>query len=183
MPVLLPKKLFLTKGVGKHKERLESFEYALRDAGISSYNLVSLSGKFPSDCKLVSRSEGIRDMSLGQILLVAAGRISTNEPNRLIASSVGVAIPQGGASYGYLAAHESYGETEEKAGEYAEDLAASMYASTLGITFNADQSYDEKQQLWEISGKKVKTRHIVQSAEGDKSGLWTTVVAAAVLLT
>ena len=58
-----------------------------------------------------------------------------------------------------------------------------MLASTLGIPFNPDQSYDEKKQLWKISGKIVKTTHITHSAEGDKNGIWTTVVSAAVLLT
>jgi arginine decarboxylase len=142
---------------------------------------VNVSGKFPAECRLISRKDGLRELQAGQILLVAIGRISTNEPNRLIAASVGVA--QSKETTGYLAAHESTGETEEKAGDYAEDLAASMLASTLGLSFNPEKSYDEQKQLWKISGKIVKTTHITQSAEGDKNGLWTTVIAAAVFLT
>ena len=36
----VPKKIFLTKGVGKHREKLSSFEMALRSAGIAQFNLV-----------------------------------------------------------------------------------------------------------------------------------------------
>jgi arginine decarboxylase len=183
MPTLVPKKIFLTKGVGRHKERLASFELALRDAGIEAYNLVTVSSIFPPHCKVITRKEGIAELSPGQILFLVLSRIATNEPNRLIAASVGLAIPQDRNNYGYLSEHEDYGETDEKAGDYAEDLAATMLASTLGIPFNPDQSYDEKKQIWKISGKIVKTTHITQSAEGDKNGVWTTVIAAAVLLT
>jgi arginine decarboxylase len=183
MPTLIPKKIFLTKGVGRHKEKLASFELALRDAGIEAYNLVRVSSIFPPRCKLVTKKEGLEELSPGQILFLVLSRIETDEPNRLIAASVGLAIPQDRNTYGYLSEHESYGQTEQKAGDYAEDLAASMLASTLGIGFNTDQSYDEKKQIWKISGEIVRTRNITQSAEGDKNGLWTTVIAAAVLLT
>ena len=44
---MVPKRLFFTKGVGKHKERLTSFELALRDAGIAAQNLVRVSSIFP----------------------------------------------------------------------------------------------------------------------------------------
>ena len=40
---MVPKRIFLTNGVGKHKERLTSFELALRDAGIAAQNLVRVS--------------------------------------------------------------------------------------------------------------------------------------------
>jgi arginine decarboxylase len=183
MPTLIPKKIFLTKGVGRDKEKLASFELALRDAGIEAYNLVRVSSIFPPRCKVVTRKEGMQELTPGQILFLVLSRIETDEPNRLIAASVGLAIPQDRNTYGYLSEHESYGQTEQKAGDYAEDLAATMLASTLGIGFNADESYDNKKQNWKISGKIVKTTNITQSAEGNKDGLWTTVIAAAVLLT
>ena len=78
--------------------------------------------------------------------------------------------------------HHAYGETEEKAGEYAEDLAASMLATTLGIEFNSDTAWDEREQLFKMSGKIVKTSNMTQSAIGNKDGLWTTVFAAAVFV-
>jgi arginine decarboxylase len=180
MPTLVAKKIFLTKGVGKHKEELESFELALRDAKIQAFNLVKVSSIFPPRCRLISLKEGLEELTPGQMVFLVLSRLSTNEPNRLIAASIGVAIPQDRSMYGYLSEHEGYGETDEKAGEYAEDLAATMLASTLGLPFNAEQSWDERKQLWKISGKIIKTTNITQSAEGDKNGLWTTVVAAAV---
>ncbi len=172
--------MFLTKGVGKHKDELESFELALRDAGIHACNLVRVSSIFPPRCKLIPRKEGLLELVPGQICFLVLSRISTNEPNRLVVASIGLAIPQERSIYGYLSEHESYGQTAEKAGDYAEDLAASMLASTLGLPFSAEQSWDERKQLWKISGEIVKTTNITQSAEGDKNGLWTTVVAGAV---
>jgi arginine decarboxylase len=182
MPPLVAKKIFLTKGVGVHKDELESFELALRDAGIQAFNLVRVSSIFPPRCKLIPKKDGMTELVPGQICFLVLSRIATNEPNRLVVASIGVAIPQDRSAYGYLSEHESYGETAEKAGEYAEDLAASMLASTLGLPFNAEQSWDERKQLWKISGKIVKTTNVTQSAEGDKHGLWTTVVAGAVHL-
>ena len=91
-----------------------------------------------------------------------------------------MAIPADPEQHGYLSEHHAYGETEEKAGEYAEDLAASMLATTLGIEFNSDIAWDEREQLFKMSGKIVRTSNITQSAVGNKDGLWTTVFAAAV---
>jgi arginine decarboxylase len=93
-----------------------------------------------------------------------------------------VAIPKDPDSYGYLSEHHSFGQREDVAGDYAEDLAASMLATVLGVEFDPDASWDEKKEIWRISGKIVRTRNITQTAIGDKEGLWTTVVAAAVLL-
>ncbi len=176
--MFLPTMLFLTKGVGKHKERLASFELSLRDAGIAFCNLVHVSSIFPPSC----REAGLRRLKPGQITFCVLSRIDTNEPNRLIAAAIGLAIPQDKKLYGYLSEHTAYGQTQEKAGEYAEDLAASMLASTMGAEFDIERSYDARREIWRISGKAVKTRHIVQSAEGDKNGLWTTAIAAAIML-
>ncbi|HUC88444.1 MAG TPA: pyruvoyl-dependent arginine decarboxylase, partial [Candidatus Paceibacterota bacterium] len=76
----------------------------------------------------------------------------------------------------------SYGERGEVAGEYAEDLAATMLATTLGVEFNADSAWVEREQVYKQSGNIFKTMNVTQSTEGDKDGLWTTVIAAAVLL-
>lgn len=178
----VPGKIFLTKGVGKHKEKLTSFEMALRNAGIASFNLVSVSSIYPPHCKIVSRKKGIQETSPGQILHAVYSKTATCEPNRHIAASIGLAIPQDENLYGYLSEHHSFGQTDEIAGNYAEDIAAEMLATILGVPFDADASWDDKRQQWKISGQIVKTRNITQSARGDKNGLWTTVIAAAILL-
>ena len=177
---LVPSKIFFTKGSGVHKDKLASFELALRNAGIAPSNLVLISSIFPPGCKRVPREEGIKMLKHGQIVFAVYDRNDTNEPNRLIAASVGVAIPADQTQYGYLSEHRSFGETEEKAGEYAEDLAASMLASSLGIEFDPNKAWDEREQLYKMSGKIVRSLNITQSAIGNKDGLWTTVFAAAV---
>ena len=179
---MVPKKIFFTKGVGVHKEKLASFELALRDAGIAACNLILVSSIFPPGCKKISKEEGVKYIRPGEIVFCVYDREQTSEPNRLIAASVGVAIPADDNQHGYLSEHHAYGETEEKAGEYAEDLAASMLATTLGIEFNSDTAWDEREQLFKMSGKIVKTSNITQSAIGNKDGLWTTVFSAAVFI-
>lgn len=177
-----PTKCFLTKGVGRHTERLTSFEAALRDAGIAEYNLVTVSSIYPPGCKILTKAQGKKYMKPGQIVHAVLARQETNEPNRLIAASIGVAIPRDPEMYGYLSEHHSYGQTEKAAGDYAEDLAAEMLATTLGVEFDADAAWDKKREVWKISDKIVRTRNITQSAIGHKDGLWTTVIAAKVLL-
>ena len=178
----VPTKIFFTKGVGRHKDYLSSFEAALRNAGIEICNLVMVSSIFPPGCKIINRQEGLKLIKSGQITFVVMARNATNEPNRLIASSVGVAIPADGKHYGYLSEYHPFGVKEKIAGDYAEDLAAQMLATTLGVEFDSETDWNEREQVFKMSSKIVKTFNITQTAEGDKNGLWTTVLAAAILL-
>jgi len=176
------KALFLTKGVGKHREQLTSFELALRDARIAEFNIVRVSSIFPPGCKVISVQEGLRQLTPGQIVYAVMYDNATNEPHRLVAASVGLAIPANKDQHGYLSEHKSFGETDQRAGDYAEDLAATMLATILGVEFDPDTSYDERKDIWKLSDKIVTTRNVTQSAVGDRDGLWTTVVAAAVFV-
>jgi arginine decarboxylase len=178
----VPTKIFFTKGVGRHKEYLTSFELALRNANIEICNLVTVSSIFPTNCKRISKEDGLKEISPGQLTFSVMARNSTNEPNRLIAASIGVALPADNSMYGYLSEHHPFGETEKIAGEYAEDLAATMLATTLGVEFDANKDWSEREDIYKMSGKIVRTFNITQSAEGDKNGLWTTVLAAGILL-
>ena len=179
---MVPRKIFYTKGVGVHKEKLASFELALRVAGLAHCNLVLVSSIYPPGCKIIPKEEGLKLLKPGEIVFAVYDRESNNEPNRLIAASVGVAIPADSSMHGYLSEHHSFGETDEKAGDYAEDLAASMLATTVGIEFDPESDWDEREQLFKMSGKIVRTTNITQSAVGNKDGLWTTVFAAAVFI-
>lgn len=178
---MIPTHIFLTKGVGKHRDKLTSFEMALRNARIAHFNLVRVSSIFPPHCKILSRSAGLRKLNPGQIVYVVMSEASTNEPHRLIAASIGIAIPADrGTHHGYLSEFHSFGMTEQEAGDYAEDLAATMLATTLGVEFDPDRSFDEKKEIWKISGRFYKTLNITQSAVGAKGGIWTTAIASAV---
>ncbi len=178
----IPSKIFLTRGVGRHREKLSSFEMALRDCGIAQFNLVRVSSIYPPGCKFVKPAKGLAEMKPGQIVHVVMSEVATDEPRRQLASSVGVAIPRDPNQFGYLSEHHSFGQTRQKAGDYAEDLAAEMLATVLGVEFDPEKSWDEKREIWRISGKIVRTANITQAALGDKNGLWTTVISAAVLL-
>jgi arginine decarboxylase len=179
---MIPKKVFFTKGVGIHKDKLASFELALRSAGIEKCNLVYVSSIFPASCRVISKDAGLKLIQPGEITFCVMARNETNEPNRLISSAIGLAIPKNNSTYGYLSEHHSYGETAKKSGEYAEDLAASMLATTLGIAFDPNLAWDERKQVYKTSKYTFRSTHICQSAEGHKHGLWTTVVASAVFI-
>lgn len=180
---LVPTRLFFTKGVGTHKEELRSYELALRDAGIEKCNLVHVSSIFPPGCKIISRNEGMKELVPGMIAYCVMARCSSNEPRRLIAASVGSAIPAEENMYGYLSEHHAYGQTDETAGDYAEEIAAKMLASTLGFAdFDDSKNWDEIKEEYRMSDKIVKTGNITQSTIIDPNGNWSTVIAAAMFL-
>ena len=183
MNKIIPRKMFFSKGVGHHRNKLQSFELALRGAGIEQCNLVSVSSIFPPDCKIISKESGIKQLEPGQITFVVIAKEATNEPNRLVGASIGLAQPKNKKQYGYISEHHGFGETQKKAADFAEDLAATMLASTLGIEFDPDKAWDERKQLY-IADKtrQFKSRSITQTARGHKDGLWTTVVSCAVML-
>ena len=180
--MFVPKRVFFTKGVGTHKEELTSFELALRDANIEKFNLVQVSSIFPPGCKVVSKTVGLKKLAPGQVVFCVMSKLSTNEPRRLMAASVGCAIPTDRKLYGYLSEHHSYGQSDNVAGDYAEDLAAAMLASTLGIELDENLGWDEKKEIYRISDKIVKTTNMTQSAVVKGDGKYTTIVAAAVLI-
>ncbi|MFH1541745.1 MAG: arginine decarboxylase, pyruvoyl-dependent [bacterium] len=181
MNLWVPNKVFLTKGVGRHKEKLSSFEMALRDAGIQAVNYVHVSSIFPPGCKVVSKEQGLKHVKPGSITFIVMARNQTEEAHRLISSSIGMAIPADSSSYGYLSEHSACGKTDEECGEYAEDIAAQMLATTLGVPFDETSSWDERQELWKLSNEIVRTTHSTQSAIGQRE-VWTTVIAAAVFV-
>ena len=177
----VPTKIFFTKGVGVHKDKLASFELALRNAGIEKCNLVYVSSIMPPNCKVIPKEDGIKLLQPGQITFCVMARNETQEPNRLISSAIGCAIPkENSVHYGYISEHHAFGEKGDLAGEYAEDLAATMLATTLGVEFDSSKAWEEREQIYKASGHIFKTPHICQSAEGNKDGLWTTTIAVAV---
>ena len=185
MPSYVPSEVFLTKGVGIHRDELRSFELALRDAKIEKYNLVYVSSILPPNCAVVPREKGLERLCAGEIVHCVMSRNSTNEPHRLVSAAIGVALPKDENNYGYLSEHHAFGQNEKVSGEHAEDLAASMLASTLGVEFDPEQAWDERKEVYIASGHFFKTSDICQSAvcpsaNGDKDTLWTTVIAAAV---
>ncbi|MBI5844269.1 MAG: arginine decarboxylase, pyruvoyl-dependent [Deltaproteobacteria bacterium] len=180
--MLVPRYMFFTKGLGFHKEKLASFELALRDARIAHLNIVTVSSIFPPDCNILDIEKGLARLQPGEVTFCVMAKEQSQEPGRRVVSSIGLAIPAELERYGYLSEHHGFGQTEVEAGEYAEDLAASMLATTLGIDFDPDKDYDERSEVFKMSGKIVKSQHISQAALGAEGRIWTTVLAAAVFI-
>ena len=179
---ITPKRMFFTKGVGHHRNELQSFELALRDAGIEKCNLVYVSSIYPPECKIITREKGVQALQPGQITFAVLSKLTTNEPNRVVTAAIGLARPKNNNQYGYISEHHAFGETTKKGADFAEDLAATMLASTLGIELDPDVAWDERKQVYKVGQKLFVSRSIAQSARGHKAGLYTTVVAGAIML-
>ena len=178
---LVPAEVFLTKGVGRHRYKLKSFEQALRKAGVAHQNLVQVSSILPPKCKIVSRENGLGKLIPGQICHCVLARADTNEHGRLVASSIGVAVPRDKDKWGYLSEVHGHGMNRQQAGDMAEDLAAGMLGTTLGLELDPDTAWSEKEQAYKSSGLFIRTTNITQTAKGHE-GLWTTTVAMAMFL-
>jgi len=179
---LVPQRIFFTKGVGRHRHQLQSFELALRDAGIEKFNIVSVSSIVPPGCVIVTRDEGLAELAPGQIVHAVLARNSTDDQKMRIAASIGCAIPADGKHYGYLAELHTSGDDIQTAGRAAEDLAASMLATSLGIRFDPEKDWDERENQFKMSGKIVKSFNVTKTAQGHGDGEFVTVLAAAVFV-
>src|SRR5262245_10181211 len=175
-----PQCVFLTRCKGVHRHQLTAFEYALRDADIEQQNLVSVSSILPPGCELIAHEAGVATLQPGEITFCVMARAETNEPGRRISASIGLARPTDPKLYGYISEYHGFGKTETESGDYAEDLAASMLASTLGIEFDPDAAWNERRKVYETSQLIVDTMSITQAAEGAPGEQWTCVVACAV---
>ncbi|MDH3404432.1 MAG: arginine decarboxylase, pyruvoyl-dependent [Acidobacteriota bacterium] len=179
---LVPQKLFLTRGFGVHREKLTSFELALRDAAIAQFNLVRVSSIFPPRCKIVDPEAGLELLQPGEIVFAVLAEMATNEAGRRVAASIGVARPANQDQYGYLSEHHGFGETEKEAGDYAEDLAATMLATTLGVPFDPERDYSERREQYKMGGEIVDSTSVTMARTAEEGGVWTTVIAAAILI-
>ncbi len=177
-----PTRLFLTKGVGVHRHALTAFEFALRDADIEQQNLVYVSSILPPRCEVMSREAGAELLRPGDITFCVMARAETNEFGRHVYASLGLAKPADPEMYGYISEQHGYGMTAEAAGEQAEDLAATMLASTLGLDFDPDAAWNERKQIYEHSHLIIDSTSVTATAECGPDGHWTCVVAAAVFL-
>lgn len=180
--MFVPKRVFLTSGTGVHKDRLTSFEFALRSAGVEKCNLVLVSSILPPHCEILEREEGLKLLQPGQIAFSAMDRLETNEEGRVISASVGMALPHDRSLNGYLSEHHAYDEEGEVAGKFAEDLTATMLSSQLDLPeFSSSLPEPARSEQYKVCMDKFSVKHTVASAKG-ASGLWTTVFAGAIFI-
>ena len=175
----MPRCVFLTHGVGVHRQALTAFEYALREADIEQQNLVTVSSIMPPHCDLISRTAGVSTLKPGEITFAVVARAETNEAGRRVAAGIGLARPKDPSHYGYISEHHGFGLTDYEMADYVEDLAATMLASTLGVEFNPDAAWDERKRVYLMSDLLVDSLSITAFAEG-AANAWTCAVAAAV---
>jgi arginine decarboxylase len=181
--MVVPEKVFFTRGCGTHRDKLVSFEMALREAGLAPYNLVTVSSIMPPDAEIISREEGLFHLSPGEIVYCVMARTETNIPGQSIAASIGLAVPKiHGKQHGYLSEYHATDISGHECGEYAEDLAATMLATSMDIPFDPEVAWQEREQAYLASGKIIKTSHLAASASCNADRKWVTVIAAAVFI-
>jgi arginine decarboxylase len=179
--VFIPTKAFLTKGTGFHKNELQSYELALRNAGIEKLNLVSVSSIFPPNCQIINMEEALNLLEPGKITFCVMARLQTNEYKRMTGASIGIAFPSDRNNYGYISEYHAFGKDEVELGDFAEDLASTMLATTLGIEFDPDKDYDERRQIYLMSGKVVEALSIPCVDYGKRGG-YVTVISSVVFV-
>ena len=177
-----PTRMFLTRGVGTHRHALTAFEFALRDADIEQQNLVYVSSILPPRCEVIAREAAIDLLKPGDITFCVMARAETNEFGRHVHASIGLARPADPDMYGYISELHGYGKTVEASGEQAEDLAATMLASTLGLDFDPDAAWNERKQIYEHSNLIIDSTSITAATECSLDDHWTCAIAAAVFL-
>jgi arginine decarboxylase len=179
---LVPREVFLTKGVGVHAEKLVSFELALRAAGIALCNLVPVSSILPPRCEVIAREEGLRRLQPGAITFCVLARMSVREVGQKVSAAIGLAIPENRDICGYISEHHGIGWDEQEAAAYAQDLAHTLLTTAI-IQHPGEQGVI--QVPFDEAGKpvlKYTKRDITQFALTERDDTWTTVVASAVFL-
>jgi arginine decarboxylase len=181
---LVPKKIFFVKGKGCSKNsELRSFEQALREAGIEKFNIVRVSSIIPPNCKEISKDDGLKELTVGQIVYSVLSKISSNRVNDLICASIGAAKPLNKGDYGYLSEKHSINENPEDVAKATEELAVEMLATTHGFSFDSHLNYEEKKGNYKVNEKIVETKKITESFLIERTGEWATVIAAAIFIT
>ncbi len=178
---LVPKAVFLTRGVGTHSERLNSFEEALREARISAYNLVTVSSIVPPDCHLLDIEQGLALLSPGQLTFSVMSRVDSDEEGRLMAAAVAILLPENPADYGYISEFHAYGMESEEVEDWVCDQAAELYASAKGLKINWKRAWSPEDEKYTLEERSFSPKYVVSMARG-KKGKWVTAVAAAVFI-
>ncbi len=108
-------------------------------------------------------------------------RIDTDEHQRLISASIGLAQPKDTSKWGDISEVHEHGLSLKDSGDMAEDLEASMLGTTLGIELNPNVAWIERENAYKSSGLIVKVTNITQSVTSQK-GFWTTAIAMAAFI-
>ena len=178
---LVPRAVFLTKGIGVHSERLNSFEEALREARISSFNLVTVSSIVPPHCSLLDIDDGLKLLSPGQLTFTVMSRGDCGEECRLLSASVAILFSEDPNDYGYISEFHGYGMESEEVEDWVCDQAAELYASAKGLKINWKRAWSPEAEKYTLEERIFSPRYVVSMARGMK-GKWVTTVAAAVFI-
>lgn len=177
---MIPKELFLTKGKGVHVHRLQSFELALRDAGIETCNLVPVSSIIPPKCNIISREEGIQKIKPGQITFCVLAIHRTKRAGQQIGASIGLARPKNRKSHGYIAEYHQNNCSSDTIQKQAEDLAFRMLSTTIG--FSEEKEIEKSEQKKRSFQSNYELKSVFEYDSDTMKDHWTTVLAAAVFL-
>lgn len=180
---LVPRKFFLTKGVGVHQKELRAFENALRDAGIQTCNLITTSSIIAPGCEQISLKEGMKHITPGMITFAVLAQSETNEPGQEIVAGIGMAHPKDPSLYGYFTElKEALGRTVEDAEQDLIEMALENLATEWDPKLEGKVEYRKGKKNYTIEGRDIMVDSVVQSARGAENNQYTVVVAAAIFI-
>ena len=163
---MIPKKLFLTKGKGFHKNKLQSFEIALRDAEIHQCNLVKVSSIIPPKCEIIARKEGLKSIKPGMVTYCVLSVCETKSFDEKIAAGIGLAYSDKKNVFGYIAEGMKHGKETTDLSKHVQKIATDMLKTVTNDKVTNDVLHH---------------KNVVQTCKGQKNK-WATAVAAAVFL-
>lgn len=117
----LPEQYFPFAAKATAGTTLNAFDLALKEAGISDYNLLKVSSIIPAGAR-----EAIPDLPKGSLLAVAFGFLTSEEEGRFISAAVALGLPKERGGVGVIMEFAGYRGLEE-----AEQIAQGMARDAL----------------------------------------------------
>jgi arginine decarboxylase len=181
---MLPTQLFLTSGIGTHKEDKNARDRASVQAGISRLNLVSVSSILPAGIKLIDRATFDSRVKDGQIVFAINGICQSNKPGQRVTASLSLAVPHDPTVTGFVTELFEYpGLQEDQARQRTEKMVLQLFAEQHGDTkFVADDVWQPTNSEYEIANHPLRLLTVSQSGVCNEDGDFTCAIVAAVFL-
>jgi len=178
---IVPKQMFFTKGVGYHRNKLQALNQRFVMPASRSATLLRYRASSRRNVRLSLRPRGSRNSKQGKSpsLFLPRGDSGTKPSGFCIRRSCTTEKQEAIRLYQRT---PWFWPDSQEGFDFAEDLAATMLASTLGIELDPDKDWNERKMVYQVGERQFVSRSTAQTARGHKDSLWTTVIACAVML-
>ena len=181
----VPPRVFFTSGTGTHRLERVAIQHAMQQAGVSQCNLVKVSSVLPPDTQIISRQQGLRLLTPGNVVFAVIAQAETNEPSQRITPAVAWAKPKKPGVPGVIAEVEdnlTHGKNEETAADEVGEEAITILGETLGTRVDAKRKWDRRRKTLRIGSTTVEIGWLAASIEGPEQKGGEADFAAAIVL-